>query len=274
MPSRLRALVVAVLGCVCLATGLPAASATDHDERPGVGYDVSHPQCGDDLPEEPAFAIVGVNGGLATRPNPCLAEHLSWASGATGEVPGQPALQLYVNTANPGEVTHLVRTWPLSGETPYGSCQGDNSTACSWRYGWLRAYVDVEGFFVPAAEDAGVDPDPAAHRWWLDVETMNTWQYGSPGARARNRASLEGMTAYLTSRGAEVGLYSTAQQWGRIAGDVPADSPLHGLDSWLAGSPTWASAEATCDRAPLVGGGRVVLTQYVADGLDHNHSCA
>jgi hypothetical protein len=274
MPSRLRALVVAVLGCVCLVTGLPAASAsTTGDRRPAVGYDVSHPQCGDDLPEEHAFGIVGVNGGLATRPNPCLAEHLVWADGATGELPAQPALQLYVNTANPGELIRLVRTWPLSGETPYGTCEGDNSLACSWRYGWLRAYVDVERFFVPAAEAAGVDPDPAAHRWWLDVETMNTWQYG-PAGHARNRATLEGMTAYLTGRGAEVGLYSTGQQWGRIAGDVPGDSNLHPLDSWLAGAVTRSGAEAGCDREPLVDGGRVVLVQYVADGLDHNHSCA
>jgi hypothetical protein len=274
MPSRVRALVVAVLGCVCLVTGLPSAAASSHDEQAPVGYDVSHPQCGDDLPEGHAFGIVGVNGGLATRPNPCLAEHLDWAADATGVVPGQPALQLYVNTANPGQVMQLVRTWPLSGDTPYGTCEGDNSTACSWRYGWLRAYVDVEAYFVPAAEHAGVDPDPAAHRWWLDVETMNTWQAGSPAARARNRATLEGMTAYLTGRGAEVGLYSTVSQWGRIAGEVPEDSPLHRLDSWLAGSLTRAGAEATCDRAPLVAGGRVVMTQYVSDGLDHNHSCA
>jgi len=273
MTSRVRAFVVAVLGGAFLAAGVPAAAASTPGGPPDIGYDVSHPQCGDDLPEEPAFGIVGVNGGLATRPNPCLAEHLTWAKEATGAVPGQPALQLYVNTANPGEVIDVITTWPLSGDTPYGTCQGDNSTACSWRYGWLRAYVDIEAFFVPAALDAGIDPDPAAHRWWLDVETMNTWQSGSPAARARNRATLEGMTAYLTGRGAEVGLYSTGYQWGRIAGDVPADSPLHELDSWLAGSVTRSDAEATCDRAPLVEGGRVVLSQYVSAGLDHNHAC-
>ncbi|MGY1633847.1 hypothetical protein ACI784_19270 [Geodermatophilus sp. SYSU D01186] len=273
MVGTARAVVVAVLACAGLALGLPAAAASTPDEPSAVGYDVSHPQCGDDLPEDHAFAIVGVNGGLATRPNPCLAEQLEWAADATGAVDGQPGLQLYVNTANPGEFIDVLHTWPLRGSTPYGACQGGNSTACSWQYGWLRAYVTVEAFFVRAAQEAGVVADPAAHRWWLDVETMNTWQYGSAAARARNRAALEGMTTYLTDRGAEVGLYSTGAQWSLIAGDVPPGSPLHELDSWLAGATTLAGAEAACGRPALTGGGEVVLTQYVSDGLDHDHAC-
>ena len=266
-----RALGVAALAAVALACGVPSAAARD---APEVGYDVSHPQCDDALPRDPAFAVVGVNGGLATRPNPCLAGQLAWAAEeATGEVPAQPDLQLYVNTANPGQVRDLVTTWPTRGRTPYGRCDGDNSRACSWRYGWERAAVTVEDFFVPAAEDAGVDADPGDYTWWLDVETTNSWQTGSAPARARNRAALEGMATRLTVTGAEVGLYSTRYQWRRIAGPVPEDSRLHDLDSWLAGSRTLAGARATCRRDPLVDGGRVVLTQYVEDGLDHDHSC-
>ena len=266
-----RALGVAALAAVALACGVPSAAARD---APEVGYDVSHPQCGDVLPRDPAFVVVGVNGGLATRPNPCLAEQLAWAAEeATGEVPAQPEVQLYVNTANPGQVRDLVTTWPTGGLTPYGRCDGDNSRACSWQYGWERAAVTVTDFFVPAAVDAGLDPDPGRYRWWLDVETTNTWQTGSAPARARNRAALEGMTTRLTVVGAEVGLYSTGHQWRRIAGPVPEDSPLHELDSWLAGSTSLADARKSCDRDPLVDGGRVVLTQYVEDGLDHDHSC-
>ncbi|MGY1711463.1 hypothetical protein ACI8AC_18350 [Geodermatophilus sp. SYSU D00758] len=239
-----------------------------------VGYDVSHPQCDEDLPENPAFAVVGVNGGLATRPNPCLAEQLEWAAeSATGRVSGQPEVQLYLNTANPGQVRHLVTTWPESGRSPYGRCLGGNTLACSWQYGWLRSYTSVNSFFVPAALEADLDPDPAQYRWWLDVETMNTWQERSPEAAAHNRAALEGMTDHLTGLGAEVGLYSTGYQWGRIAGRVPPDSPLYELDSWLAGATTRSGAAANCALPPLVGGGRVVLVQYVADGLDHNHAC-
>ena len=82
------------------------------------------------------------------------------------------------------------------------------------------------------------------------------------------------MLARLAATGAEVGLYSTGRQWRRIVGVVPEDSPLHHLDSWLAGAGTPAGARATCRCDPLVDGGDVVLTQYVVGGLDHDHSCA
>ncbi|WP_091322935.1 hypothetical protein [Geodermatophilus ruber] len=274
MPSPVRAVALAALAGLLLVLGVPVAAADTSDGHREVGYDVSYPQCDEDLPDGPAFAIIGVNGGIATRPNPCLAEQLEWAAGSSGAVPEQPPVQLYVNTANPGQVRDEVSSWPLAGDTPYGTCRGENDLACSWQYGWIRAYVDAQAFLPLAATDAGLPTDPAAYRWWLDVETMNTWQTGSSDARARNRASLEGMTAYLTGKGGQVGVYSTDLQWRRIVGDVPPDSPLHELDSWLAGASTAREARATCRQAPLVPGGRVVLTQYVTRGLDHDHSCA
>src|SRR3712207_9481620 len=77
-----RALGVAALAAACLALGVPVA-ATDPGANAEVGHDVSFPQCGDPLPDDPAFAVVGVNGGLATRPNPCLAEQLARAPAET-----------------------------------------------------------------------------------------------------------------------------------------------------------------------------------------------
>ena len=115
--------------------------------------------------------------------------------------------------------------------------------------------------------------DPAGYTWWLDVETANTWQTGSPAATARNRAALEGMTAYLASRGARVGLYSTGREWDEIVGSVGWDSNLHRLPSWLAGSDDAEEALAACAADPLVAGGAVVLSQYVTDGIDRNLSC-
>ena len=50
-----------------------------------VGYDVSWPQCAQTLPTVLAFAVVGVNGGLATTTNPCLSSQLAWAAGAVGQ---------------------------------------------------------------------------------------------------------------------------------------------------------------------------------------------
>jgi hypothetical protein len=74
-------------------------------------------------------------------------------------------------------------------------------------------------------------------------------------------------------QGAQVGLYSTAQQWAQIVGSVPTGSTLAGRDSWLAGSTSLAQAQAACAKAALVPGGRVTLSQYVQGGLDRNQSC-
>ncbi|TFV63307.1 UNVERIFIED_ORG: hypothetical protein E4P37_15040 [Bacillus sp. AZ43] len=249
---------------------VPGIASADSDD---VGYDVSHPQCGADLPRERAFVVVGVNGGLSTRANPCLREQLEWAWESSGEVEDQPRAQLYLNTANPGQLLDQVTTWPDTGVTPYGTCDGTNSMACSWEYGWERAENSVVSFFRPAARAARLDSQPSRYVWWLDVETMNTWQVGSVDALARNRAALEGMTEYLLGQGAEVGIYSTGQQWRQIVGGVDDDSVLAGLDSWLAGSVTVRQAEEACDDDPLVPGGEVVLSQYVRDEWDRNASC-
>jgi hypothetical protein len=277
MGSRLRWVVVVALTVAAALLAAPTAAdaaLTATTAAPTrVGYDVSRPQCDTTLPVDRAFAVVGVNGGLSTRTNPCLAEQLAWAWRSSGVVPAQPKAQLYLNTANPGQLLDLVTTWPTTGATPHGRCTGTNSRACSWQYGWERAENSVLSFFTPAARAARVDSQPARYTWWLDVETTNTWQSGSAGALARNRATLEGMTAYLVSRGASVGFYSTRQQWAQVAGTVGSGSTLAGRDNWLAGSTSLAGATAACRTTPLVPGGRVTLSQYVVDGLDRNHSC-
>ena len=265
-----RALTVtlAVLAGVLVTPGTASAASTR------VGYDVSYPQCGSSLPSARAFAVVGVNGGLSTKANPCLAKQLRWAARSDGSVSTQPKIQLYLNTANPGEVRDLVVTWPTAGSTPYGTCAGDNDMACSWQYGYERARNSVVSFFAPAARAAKVDSVVSRYTWWLDVETMNTWQSGSTEALDRNRATLEGMTAYLLAEGGRVGLYSTSYQWAQIVGAVPSTSNLVGRNSWLAGATTLAQAKDNCRRPPLVPGGRVSLTQYVREALDRNHSCS
>ena len=264
---RLLLVAAALVAAVVGVPGTAAAAPTP------VGYDVSYPQCGTPLPRDRAFAVVGVNGGLSTKANPCLSSQLSWAWGSSGVVRGQPRAQLYLNTANPGEVLEQVSTWPSTGTTPYGDCAGTNSRACSWQYGWERAENSVVSFFVPAARAADVDSSPARYVWWLDVETTNTWQSGSAEALARNRATLEGMTAYLTGEGARVGIYSTNKQWAQVVGSVDDDSTLADRPSWLAGATSLSGARSTCSKSALVPDGRVHITQYVMKGLDRNHAC-
>jgi hypothetical protein len=270
MSNRLRSVLVVVLAVAAAVLAVPGTASAAPTT---VGYDVSYPQCSSTLPAARPFAVVGVNGGLSTKVNPCLSTQLAWAWKSSGAVPAQPRAQLYLNTANPGEVRSQITTWPKTGTNRYGTCEGSNSAACSYQYGWERAANSVTSFFAPAARAARVETNPAGYTWWLDVETMNTWQSGSSEARARNRATLEGMTDYLRSLGGRVGIYSTNYQWGQIVGSVPPTSSLAGKPSWLAGATSLSGAKSNCARPALVPGGKVTLTQYVQSGWDRNNSC-
>lgn len=260
---------------------VPALAARAPARAPSVlGNDISWPQCGNKLPSGQAFGIVGVTGGLATTTNPCLRDQLLWANNSSGAA-NQPKIQLYVNTANPGEIIDQVTTWPTSNtdktgfttNDPYGQCTGANDLACSWQYGWNRAVEDVVDRFAPAVSLTTLNQNPAAYIWWLDVEIVNTWQSGSADALARNSATLEGMTAHFQSKNAPVGIYSTSYQWGQIVGSaVGAGSNLNGLKSWLAGARSEADAKKRCSLPPLTAGGQVVLTQFVRT-YDYDHSC-
>ena len=244
-------------------------AATPPGNADPVGNDVSWPQCGKTLPSGQAFAIVGVTGGLANNTNPCLSAQLAWAAGSTGGT-AQPKVALYVNTANPG---HAGSWWPSSNvypdvkvTNPYGTCAGAVDPACSYMYGYAKAYDD--------ANRRGV-AGPGKYFWWLDVETGNSWQTGT-GGTALNRADLEGMVAYfksITAGVAGVGIYSTGSQWGTIAGTVPASSSLTGLPSWLAGAKTLRGAKSNCSLPGLTPGSPVSVTQYVSAGLDYDYSC-
>ena len=260
---RMVLTVAATLGLALLGGG-PASAAQGRPSEP-VGIDVSWPQCGKTLPKQPAFAVVGVNNGLANTTNPCLATELAWASTAKDPaVTSQPRVALYVNTANPG----LQGSWWPTSNTymgaqvanPYGDCASKDFKACSYMYGYAKAYDD--------AQLRGVS-NPASYLWWLDVETGNTWQ----ADKAANIADLEGMSAYFTSIGARVGIYSTGSQWGQIAGSVPAGSPLAGAPSWLAGARSLTTATSGCTLPGLTPGSRVSMTQYVSGGLDYDVSC-
>jgi hypothetical protein len=251
MFRRLVALLVAS-GAGIAAFGGAHAGAHAAVPPDAVGADVSHPQCpvfaGQPflgLPGTVRFAVVGVNDGVATATNPCLAGELAWAAQATGGRIGS-RIALYVNTADPGTAS---ARWPRSGAGPYGSCEpGDAGPACAYAYGSALARDDLAR--VPA---------PAGTRWWLDVESANTWS----GTRLANRAVLEGMADALGAAGARPGLYANRTDWAAIIGRVPASSPLHELPTWLAGATTRAGALENCSHPTLPGGGRIELAQFL-----------
>jgi hypothetical protein len=255
---------VAVAALSACATSLAAGALT-----PGIGYDVSFPQCGRALPTAPAFTIVGVNGGRPFTPNPCL---------GAGTVPSQlawagPGTAFYVNTANPGP--GVTARWPLGQTAPQPcdtpSSPGDDTPGCAYDYGW-NAGMDAYATAVAAYRSLGWAPagatrTPTANVWWLDVERANSWRSDA----TLNVASLQGEVDALRSLGAaNVGLYSVAGDWRTITGNTAAFAPL---PSWVAGPSTQTAALALCGGPGFTGGG-VALVQFPSGGFDGNVSCA
>jgi hypothetical protein len=265
--SLLAALLLAV------SIGLAPVSAATAATAPALGADVSSPQCDPGDPSaflEPAapaqFAVVGVNAGVGTLPNPCLSAEVAWATGLPGGV--RAPLELYLNTQHP--TPSAAKWWPRGDRTaagravrsPYGHCHGADDRACAWVYGASIADDDL-------TRTAALAIAPAAQRWWLDVEQGNTWARRTDG----NRAVLEGMVASLDRVHAPVGLYSTHRQWDAIAGTVPASSDLNGRATWLSGAVTPAGALARCEAPPLVAHSRVLLAQAVGASGDEDVAC-
>ncbi|HSM38256.1 MAG TPA: hypothetical protein VK838_02905 [Candidatus Limnocylindrales bacterium] len=249
---------------VAAGRGIASADASGGPARP-VGYDVSYPQCGSELPSDAAFGIVGVNGGRVYSLNPCLgpgdqASQLAWAG---------PNAQLYANTGNPGP--RISRYWPTGQQAPR-SCSADDadSVACAYDYGWNAAahsYASALAAYVSLGwADADATHTPVAAHWWLDVEVANSWRRDT----RLNVAALRGAVAYLESMDvASVGFYSAPRMWRSITGgtDAFADYP-----SWVAGASTLQGAVRAC-RGTGFTGGPVELAQYFANGFDANHRC-
>ena len=170
-------------------------------------------------------------------------------------------LPVICKSGNPGGLG--TASWPKGGTNVYGKCTGSNSAACAYQYGWNLAFVDATrpGLVIPGM-----------FKWWLDVETVNSWDTGSEGM-ARNAADLEGMTAYFEGLGAHVGIYSSGTMWATIVGEsVGGSSNLSRLNNWRPGANDQTEAKANCGMASLTGG-KVVMTQYSKGKFDYDIPC-
>lgn len=262
MPTR--RLVLAALAALML-TSSPAYASHKPKRPPSATpatYDVSYPQCGGALPATVDGGIVGVNNGIVLSGNPCLASEYAWAAGATTYAPA-----FYANTADPGPA--YSSHWP-SGQTSPQLCDGTNSAACAYDYGWNYATDAVN-------RGLAVTANAASDVWWLDVETGNSWEtlesaYGQTAlAQSNDRNSIAGAIAALHSRGVTtVGVYSTSYQWGQIMGS--SGTQFTSQPAWIAGTGSQSTAQANCTSASFTGG-LVTLAQYAQSGYDADYHC-
>ena len=279
----LEAALAAAITSAALAVMVAPAAQAGSKPKPSsaTGYDVSYPQCNKALPSA-TFGIVGVNGGIVFSANPCLGtgdgpSELAWAQRAANRAPS-----FYANTGNPGPA--YSSRWPTGQASPeYCDPAANNSTSCSYDYGWnaaadsfanaVRAEQQVNGLDPPGATSAA-----AQAPWWLDVETDNSWQtleadYGQTAmAKANDIAALDGAVEYLRTAGvAQVGFYSTGYQWTQITGGTGAHFAAN--QNWVAGYKNQSAAKSGCAAVGFTGG-TVKLTQYPANGLDADYACS
>lgn len=244
-----------------------------------VARDVSFPQCGGSMPRArgATLGVLGTNNGTSYTSNPCLVTELAWAK----RLASPPAF--YANTANPGprRSTH----WPLGQSTPRVCSSSDpNSLGCSYDYGWNAGLQSLAVATEAAQRLHHVDWANARHRaanvdWWLDVETMNSWQavegHATSAAQRRDVETLVGEVDALRLAGvARVGVYSTAYQWNLITGGSKVTHTAFArTPQWLAGYASHSAATAGCAQRGFTRG-PVVMTQYLGrDGFDADVLC-
>lgn len=204
------------------------------------GGDVGYPNCAAKVPTLD-FGIVGVTGGLVYSHNSCVASESKKFSN----------LSFYINT---GLNTSASSSYYSQAQV---GCNGDVNCA-AYNYGY-NAGSDALSY----AKSQGLNSD----RWWLDVETSNTWSSSS----AQNQKSLQGeYDALLASGVAMIGIYSTTAQWQSITGSWQNNWPGWGATTWT----TAKQAQTYCSGHQFTGGPSLLM-QYKSrhSKIDQDVAC-
>jgi hypothetical protein len=205
-----------------------------------VGVDISWPNCSTRI-SNVDFGIVGVNNGTVYSTNPCLAQEAAHFSN----------LSLYVNTGWNNKSTFINPTSPKL-------CAANDQNCLAYNYGYNAG---IQAF--NAASSAGVH----SPTWWLDVETINTWNSDT----TQNRNSLQGQYDALIANGiTTVGVYSTTAQWQTLTNSWKNNWPSWGATTWN----TAAQAKTYCTGHEFTGGPSWLM-QYIPkkSKIDYNVAC-
>lgn len=221
-----------VIGGIAAAQGQYVAGS--------VGVDVSWPNCSTAVPSV-AFGIVGVNNGTGYSTNPCLSQ----------ESANFTNLSLYVNTGWNNKSTFINSASPRQ-------CAAGDQNCMAYNYGYNAGV-----YAYNAAANVGV----RSNTWWLDVETINTWNKDT----TQNRNSLQGEYDALVANGATtVGVYSTTAQWQSITNGWKNNWPSWGATTWT----TAEQAKTYCTGHEFTGGPSYLM-QYLPkrSKIDYNIAC-
>ncbi|MGH9076821.1 MAG: hypothetical protein ACRDY0_05110, partial [Acidimicrobiales bacterium] len=232
-----------------------AIAATDHGGS--AGFDISWPECGKPYPPTGSpVAVVGVTNGwigvhgpanVQYGPNPCLTSQTAWAG---------PQVQAY-QVATPVDGAYGDLSTALTG--PKACPAVADTTACGYNWGWTNALQAVA-----LVHQQGLDPK----RWWLDVETIEGWNFADAVVNAQ---IIQGMVDAYQSQGIVAGVYCTAYQWAKIAGSYP----MPGVPTWIAGAGNvydgTYSATAFCAQGGFdFAEGKPMLVQYGYTGSGYD----
>jgi hypothetical protein len=212
-------------------------AASSFYQKGSTGLDVSYPNCSVAIPTA-SFGVVGVTGGLVYSHNSCLAAQAAKFSN----------LSLYMNTGLNDSSSSPYYSQALA------SCNGDTSCA-AYTYGF-NAANDALSY----TQSQGI----TSAKWWLDVETANSWSSNT----AQNQKSLQGAYDALAARGASlVGAYSTSAQWQSVTGGWINNWPNWGATTWT----TAKQAQKYCTGHEFTGGPSLLM-QYKGK-LDQDVAC-
>lgn len=261
----------------------PFTSAATVYSPGSIGYDISWPQCITTSPQAPyGFGILGVTGGRAFTPNPCLALQNRWAERAVAN-PGTLSLYMNVSYASDRTASH-----GFSG--PYGRLCTRDTICFAENFGWNAAkyavtyamwqealawtwWPEVGGTKRASTPDAAARQSESSAVWWLDVETGNTWSDNS----ILNRSVIRGAAAYLAGSlvngrasglQATVGIYSAGFMWRQIT----SGWSITGVPIWVAGAPA-SNPSSFCSADHAFGGGTTWLVQYGIGAFDGDYGC-
>jgi hypothetical protein len=235
-----------------LASGsAPSVRGSGNPPRGAVGGDVGAQSCSQPMPTGASFGVIAATDGRPYFASPCLSTEYAWANGLPYRA------QYYINLADPG---HRSSHWNHGGPRACDP-KPKYDVGCAYDYGY-EAAATAWGYVAAVGT-------PGNARWWLDVETDNTWGYSSSGIAA-NRSVIRGALDYLRHhRRVTAGIYTETTWWDAITGGT---SSFSGTPVWGGGANSKLHASENC-RAHSITGGPALLAQWIRQGVDHDIAC-